>query len=148
MKTQNLRTSGSGVSPNSHQRTSKFHERPGSLPGSYSTCSKQHDHPRPYTHGLFDHHGYISNPDICFLDNRGYQRDARRGFELIFDPRPTLVTTYSKRRFAVPASPPSLARMDRLLSGIGPVTNRARQSIGANHWLHKISMFQNCSSTL
>jgi hypothetical protein len=37
---------------------------------------------------LFDHHGYISNPDIFFLDNRGYQRDARRGFGLISDPRP------------------------------------------------------------
>jgi hypothetical protein len=40
LKTQNLRTSGSSVSPNPHQRTSGFHERPGSFPGSYSTCSK------------------------------------------------------------------------------------------------------------
>ncbi len=45
LKTQNLRTSGFGVSPNPHQRTSGFHERPKSFPGSYSTCSKQHDHP-------------------------------------------------------------------------------------------------------
>jgi hypothetical protein len=49
LKTQNLRTSG-------------FHKRPGSFPGSYSTCSKQRDHPRPYTRGLFDHHAYISKP--------------------------------------------------------------------------------------
>jgi hypothetical protein len=32
LKTQNLRTSDSGVSPNPHQRTSGFHERPGSFP--------------------------------------------------------------------------------------------------------------------
>jgi hypothetical protein len=44
LKTQNLRTSGSGVSPNPHQRTSGFHERPKKFPGSYSTCSKQCDH--------------------------------------------------------------------------------------------------------
>jgi hypothetical protein len=56
---------------------------------------------------LFDHHGYISKPDIFFLDNPGYQRDARRGFGLLSDTRPTLVTTYWKRRFAVPGSPPS-----------------------------------------
>jgi hypothetical protein len=65
LKTQNLITSG--VSPNLHQGTSGFHERPGSFPGSYSTCSKQRDHPRPYTHGLFDHHNYISKMDIAFL---------------------------------------------------------------------------------
>jgi hypothetical protein len=53
LKTQNLRTSGSGVSPNPHKRTSGFHERPGSFPGSYLTCSKQCDHPRSYPHGLF-----------------------------------------------------------------------------------------------
>jgi hypothetical protein len=41
LKTQNLRTSGSGVSPNPHQRTSGFHERLRSFSGSYSTCSKQ-----------------------------------------------------------------------------------------------------------
>jgi hypothetical protein len=67
LKTQNLRASGSVVSSNLHQRTSGFHERPKSFPGSYLICSKQRDHPRPYTHGLFDHHGYISKPDICFL---------------------------------------------------------------------------------
>jgi hypothetical protein len=55
------------------------------------------------------------NPDICFLDNCGYQHDARRGFGLIFDTRPTLVTTYWKRRVAVMASSPSLG-------SIGPVT--------------------------
>ncbi len=98
------KTFGSGVSSNPHRRTSEFHKRPGSFPGSYSTCSKQHDHPRPYTHGLFDHHGYISEPNICFLDNHDYQRDARRGFGLISDTRPTLVTTYWNRRFTVPAS--------------------------------------------
>ncbi len=114
LKTKNLRTFGSGVSPNPHQRTSGFHERPRSFPGSYLTCLKQRDHPRPYTHRLFDHHGYISKPDICFLDNHGYQRDARRGFGLISDTRPTLVTTYWKRRFTVLASPPSLG-------SIGPV---------------------------
>jgi hypothetical protein len=32
LKTQNLRTSGSGVSPNPHQRTYGLHERPGSFP--------------------------------------------------------------------------------------------------------------------
>jgi hypothetical protein len=115
LKTQNLRTSGSDVSPNLHQRTSGFHERLGSFPGSYSTCSKQRDHPRPYTHELFDHHDYTSKPDICFLDNHDYQRDAQRGFGKISDTRPTLVTTYWKRRFAVPASPPSLG-------SIGPIT--------------------------
>ncbi len=115
LKTQNLRISGSGVSRNLHQRTSEFHERPGSFPGSYSTCSKQCNHPRPYTHGLFDYHGYISKPDICFLDNHGYQHDARRGLGLISDTHPTLVTTYWKRRFAIPASPPTLG-------SIGPVT--------------------------
>ncbi len=60
LKTQNLTTFGFGVLPNPHQRTSRFHKRPGSFPGSYSTCSQQRDHPWPYTHGLFDHHGYIS----------------------------------------------------------------------------------------
>jgi hypothetical protein len=40
LKTQNLRASGSGVYPNPHQRTSGFHKRPESFPGSYSTCSK------------------------------------------------------------------------------------------------------------
>jgi hypothetical protein len=108
LKTQNLRTSGFGVSPNSHQRTSRFHKRLGNFSGSYSTCSKQHDHPRPYTHRLFDHHGYISKPNICFLDNHGYQRDAWRGFGLISDTCLTLVTTYWKRRFAVSASSPFL----------------------------------------
>jgi hypothetical protein len=58
------------------------------------TCLKQRDHPHPYIHGLFDHHIYISKPDICFLDNHGYQRDARRGFGLIFNTHPILVTTY------------------------------------------------------
>jgi hypothetical protein len=29
----------------------RFHKRPGSFPGSYSTHSKQRDHPRPYTMG-------------------------------------------------------------------------------------------------
>ncbi len=98
LKTKNLRTSGSGVFPNLHQRTSKFHERPPSFPGSYSTCSKQRDHPWPCTHGLFDHHSYISKPDICFLDNCNYQHNARRGFGLISDTHPTLVTTYSPYR--------------------------------------------------
>ncbi len=91
LKNQTLRTSGSGVSPNPHQRTSGFHERPGSFPGSYSTCSKQRDHPQSYTHRLFDHHGYISKPDIFFLDNCGYQREAWRGFGLLSDTRHTLV---------------------------------------------------------
>jgi hypothetical protein len=68
-----------------------------------------------YTQGLFYHHGYISKPDICFLDNHGYQHDAQRGFGLISDTHPTLVTTYWKRQFAIPASPPSLG-------SIGPVT--------------------------
>ncbi len=115
LKTQNLKTFGSDVSPNSHQRTFAFHERPKSFLGSYSTCSKQHDHPRPYIHGLFDHHGYIWKPDICFLDNHNYQHDARRGFGLISNTHPTLVTTYWKWQFTVPALPPSL-------SSIGPVT--------------------------
>ncbi len=66
LKTQNLRTSGSAVSPNPHQRTSGFHDRPGSFPGSYSTCSKQREHPQPYTHGLFDHHDYISYQNRIF----------------------------------------------------------------------------------
>ncbi len=114
LKTQNLRTSGSSVSPK-HERTSGFYERPESFLGSYSTCSKQCDHPRPYTHRLFDHHNYISKPDICFLDNHDYQRDAWRGFGLISNPRPTLVTTYWKRQFAIPALSPSLGC-------IGPVT--------------------------
>ncbi len=116
LKTQNLRTSGSGVSPNPHQRTSGFHKRLESFPGSYSTCSKQRDHPRPYTHRLFDHHSYISKPDNFFLDNHGYQHDAQRGFGLICDTRPTLVTTYWKQWFAVSASPPSS------LGSTGPVT--------------------------
>ncbi len=120
LKTQNLRTFSSSVSPNPHQRTSGFHKRLGN-----STCSKQRDHPRPYTHGLFDHHGYISKPDICFLDNHGYQCDARRGFGLISDTRPTLVTPYWKWRFTIPASPPFLGSNGPLLSGFGPVTNRA-----------------------
>jgi hypothetical protein len=115
LKPQNLRASSCGVSPNLHQRTSGFHKRPESFPGSYLTYSKQRDHPRPYTHGLFDHHGYISIPDICFLDNHDYQCDVRRGFGLISDTRPTLVTTYWKWRFTVLASPPSLG-------SIGPVT--------------------------
>jgi hypothetical protein len=34
LKIQNLRTSISGVSPNPHQRTSRFHKRHGSFPGS------------------------------------------------------------------------------------------------------------------
>ncbi len=112
LKTQNLRTFGSTVSPNPHQRTSEFHKRLGSFPGSYSTCSKQRDHPRPYTHRLFDHHDYITKTNVCFLDNRDYQCNARRGFGLICDTRPTLVTTYCKRWFA--SSPP--------LGSIGPVT--------------------------
>jgi hypothetical protein len=115
LKTPNFRTSGSGISPNPHQRTSGFHERPGSFPGSYSTCSKQHDHPWSYMHGLFDHHSYISKPDICFLDDHDYQHNARRGFGLISDTCPTLVTTYWKWRFTILASSPSLGR-------IGPVT--------------------------
>jgi hypothetical protein len=115
LKTKNLRTSGSGVSPNPHQRTSGFHKRPRNFPGSYSTCLKQSDHPRPYTHGLFDHHGYISKLNICFLDNCGYQCNARRGFGLISDTRLTLVTIYWKRWFVVPASSPSLG-------SIGPIT--------------------------
>jgi hypothetical protein len=64
---------------------------------------------------LFDLHGYISKLDICFLDNRGYQHDARKGFGLIYDTRLTLVTTYWKRVFTLPASPP-------FLGSIGPVT--------------------------
>jgi len=108
LKTQNLRISGSGVSPKPHQKTFGFHKRPGSFPGSYLTCSKQRDHPLPYTHGLFDHHGYISKPDICFLDNHSYQCNARRRFGLISDTHPTLVTTYWKWWFTVPASSPSL----------------------------------------
>jgi hypothetical protein len=68
-----------------------------------------------YTHGLFDHHGYISKSDIFFLNNHGYQCNVRRGFGLIFYTRPTLVTTYWKWRFAVPALHPSLGC-------IGPVT--------------------------
>jgi hypothetical protein len=48
LKTHNLRTFGFGVSLNPHQRTSGFHERPGSFLGSYLTCSKQRDHPWPY----------------------------------------------------------------------------------------------------
>jgi hypothetical protein len=64
---------------------------------------------------LFDHHGYTSKPNICFLDNHNYQHDACRGFGLISDTRPTLVTTYWKRRFAEPASPPCSG-------SIGPVT--------------------------
>jgi hypothetical protein len=64
---------------------------------------------------LFDHHGYIWKPDICFLDNHNYQHDARRGFGLISNTHPTLVTTYWKWQFTVPALPPSL-------SSIGPVT--------------------------
>ncbi len=92
-----------------------FHKRPESFPGSYLTCSKQSDHPRPNIHGLFDHHSYISKLDICSLDIHGYQCDVQRGFGLISDTRPTLVTTYWKRRFTVPASPPSLGN-------IGPVT--------------------------
>jgi hypothetical protein len=40
LKTQNLRTFVSGVSPNPHKRTFEFHKRPGSFPGSYSTCLK------------------------------------------------------------------------------------------------------------
>ncbi len=115
LKPQNLRTSSCGVSPNLHQRTFEFHKRPESFPGSYLTYSKQRDHPRPYTQGLFDHHGYISILDICFLDNHDYQFDVRRGFGLISDTRPTLVTTYWKWQFAVPTSPPSLG-------SIGPVT--------------------------
>jgi hypothetical protein len=71
---------------------------------------------------LFDHHGYISKLDFFFLDKCGYQRDGRRGFGLISDTRPTLVTTYWKLQFVVLASPPSL-------SSIGPVTNRARSII-------------------
>jgi hypothetical protein len=35
LKPQNLRTSSSGVSPNLHQRTFGFHERPGSFTGSF-----------------------------------------------------------------------------------------------------------------
>jgi hypothetical protein len=120
LKPQNLRTSGSGVSPNPHQRTSGFQKRPRSFPGSYSTCSKRRDHPGPYTHGLFDHHGYISKPDICFLDNHNYQRDARRGFGLISDTRPTLVTTYWKRRFAVLASLHSLGNIGLVTKGNWP----------------------------
>jgi hypothetical protein len=104
LKTQNLRTSGSGVFPNPHQRTFEFHERPKSFPGSYSTCSKQRDHPQPYTQGLFDHHSYISKPNICFLDNHDYQCDARRRFGLISDTCPTLVTTYWKRQKEIPAA--------------------------------------------
>jgi hypothetical protein len=120
LKTQNLRTFGSGVSSNPHQRTSGFHERPRSFPGSYLTCSKQRDHPRPYTYELFDHHGYISKPDICFLDNRSYQCDAWRAFGLILDTHPTLVTTYWKRWFAVPASPPSLGNIGSVTKWIWP----------------------------
>ncbi len=120
LKPHNLRTSGSCVSPNLHQRTSRFHKRPKSFPSSYSTCSKQRDHPRPYTHGLFDHHGYISKPNICFLDNHDYERDAQRGFGLISDTRPTLVTIYWKRRFAVLASPPSLGSIGLVTKWIWP----------------------------
>ncbi len=129
LKTQNLRTSGSCVSPNPHQRTSRFHERPGSFPCSYSTCSKQRDHPRPYTHGLFDHHDYISKLDIFFLDNCDYQCDAWTEFGLISNTRPTLVTTHWKQRFVVPALLPSLGNIGPATSGIGPVTNRARSII-------------------
>jgi hypothetical protein len=64
---------------------------------------------------LFDHHGYISKPDICFLDNHDYQHDAWRGFGLISNTRATLVTTYWKWWFAIQDSPPSLG-------SIGPVT--------------------------
>jgi hypothetical protein len=96
LKTQNLRTFDFDVSPNSHQRTFRFHERPRSFLCSYSTCSKQCDHPQPYIHGLFDHHGYISKSDICFLDNHDYQHDARKGFGLNSNTHPTLVTTYWK----------------------------------------------------
>ncbi len=115
LKPQNLTASSCGVSPNLHQRTSGFPKRLESFTGSYLIYSKQRDHPRPYTHGLFDHHGYISIPNIYFLDNHNYQCDVRRGFGLISDTRPTLVTTYWKWRFAVPALPPSLG-------SIGPVT--------------------------
>jgi hypothetical protein len=69
---------------------------------------------------LFDHHGYISKSDICFLDNRGYQFDAHRRFGLIFDTRPTLVTTYWKRRFAVPAWPPSLGSIGLVTKWVWP----------------------------
>ncbi len=96
LKPQNLRASSCGVFPNLHQRTSGFHKRPESFPGSYLTYSKQCDHPWPYTHELFDHHSYISIPNICFLDNHDYQCDVRRGFDLISDTRTTLVTTYWK----------------------------------------------------
>ncbi len=126
LKTQNLRTFDFSVSPNPHQKTSGFQERLGSFPGSYSTCSKQRDHPWPYTHGLFDHHGYISKLDICFLDNCGYQCDARRGFGLISDTRLTLVTTYWKRQFAELASSPSLG-------SIGPVTKWILARLPSGH---------------
>jgi hypothetical protein len=122
----NLRTFSSGVSPNPHQRTSRFHERPGSFLGSYSTCSKQRDHRRPYTHGLFDHHGYISKPDIFFLDNCDYQHNAWRGFGLIFDTAPLWLPPIENGNS--PYRPRHLLQqvvLDRLLSGIGPVTNRA-----------------------
>jgi hypothetical protein len=129
LKTQNLRTSGAGVFPNPQQRTSGFHKRPGSFPSSYLTCLKQRDHPWPYTHRLFDHHDYISKLDICFLDIHDYQHDAQKGFGLISDTRPTLVTTYWKRQFAVPVSPPSLGSIGPVTNGIGPVTNRARSIV-------------------
>jgi hypothetical protein len=125
LKTHNLKTSGSGVSPNPHQRTSRFRERPGSFPGSYSTCSKQRDHQRPYTHGLFDHHGYISKPNIFFLDNHGYQHDAWRGFGLIFYTRPLWLPPIGNG--GSPYRPRHCLQvvLDWLLSAIGPVTNRA-----------------------
>jgi hypothetical protein len=100
----------------------------GSFPGSYSTCSKQCDHPRPYTHGLFDHYGYISKPDICFLIITVINVMPGEGLvwflisATLWLPPIGNGGTYRPRRILYVV-------LDRLRSGFGPGSNRTRSIV-------------------
>jgi hypothetical protein len=101
LKTQNLRTSGSGISPNPHQRTFGFHERAGSFLGSYSTCSKQHDYPWPYTHRLLPIIVIYQNRIFVFLIIVIINMMPREGLVSFLIPTPLWLPP-------LPSSPPSL----------------------------------------
>jgi hypothetical protein len=139
LKTQNLKTSDYGVSPNPHQRTSKFHERLGSFPSSYSSCSKQCDHYGHILTGCLTITIIYQNWIFAFLIIAIINVMPEKGLVWILIPAPFWLPPIGNSSSLYRPCHLLYVVLDRLLSGFGLVTNRARSIVyiqlllGYNH---------------